>query len=87
MYLLGGVPTPAATGHSGEAGQRRDPQSHVLAPVLGPGADQIHHPGLLEQPVQRLQPGQLPQAAAAARQPQLQYDTFKFHHNPLMHRV
>lgn len=53
-------------GHSGEGGQRRDPQGHVLAPVLGPGAEQVHRPGFLEQLVQRLQPGQLPQAADAA---------------------
>lgn len=53
-------------GHSGEGGQRRDPQGNVLAPVLGPRAEKIHHPGLLEQLVQRLQHGQLPQAADAA---------------------
>lgn len=54
------------TGHSGKGGQRRDPQGHVLAPVLAPRAEEIHHPGLLEQLVQRVQPGQLPQAADAA---------------------
>lgn len=63
------------TGHSGEGGQRRNPQGNVLAPVLGPGAEKIHHPGLLEQLVQRLQPGQLPQAEDAAQQPAIQYVT------------
>lgn len=55
-----------SVGHSGEGGQRRDPQGHVLPPVLGLRAEQIHCPGLLEQLNQRLQPGQLRQAADAA---------------------
>lgn len=54
------------TGNSGEGGRRRDPQGNVLTPVLGPTAEKIHHPGLLEQPGQRLQPGQLPQVAETA---------------------
>lgn len=59
------------TGHTGEGEQRRDPQGHVLTPVLGPTPEKIRHPGLLEQSVQRLQPGQLPQAAEADHEPAL----------------
>lgn len=64
------------TGHSGDGGQRRNPQGNVLAPVLGPGAEKVHHPRLLERLVQRLQPGKLPQAADVAHRLALQYVTF-----------
>lgn len=42
-------PFQISIGHSGERGPRRNPQGHVLAPVLAPGAEKIHHPDLLEQ--------------------------------------
>lgn len=66
-------------GHFGKGGQRRDPQGHVLSPVLAAGAEQTHHPGFLEQLVQRLQPRQLPQTAGAAHETALEYVTFKSH--------
>lgn len=59
------------TGDTGEREQRRDPQGDVLTPVLGLTPEKIRHPGLLEQFVQRLQPGQLPQAAEADHTPAL----------------